>query len=187
MKGVVLVVVGSVLLGGCAGTESYFDGKTGTRMIDTGSVNAFNPSASLMEVERCEGEVVQAYEWEENYNDGTIIKHFHPEECKAEGGWKNVQAVGGYQPGYAMAPVTTAIGGGLFVLGMDRFGNKMNTSDTNVTQQGGGANSNSSSLGVGGQGGSAAAAASGGAGGNGYGFGGAGGKGGSVNYGKHRR
>lgn len=182
MKAGWMVAVCAMVLGGCAGTESYFDGKTGTRMIDTGTVNALNPSSSLMEVERCDGEVVQAYEWEENFNDGTIIKHFHPEECKTEEGWRNVKAIGGYQPGYALAPVTTAIGGAAFVIGMDRFGNKMNTSDTNVHQEGGGASARSDAFGQG----NSSAAASGGAGGNGYGYGGKGGRGGaggSVNNG----
>ena len=191
MKAGLLVVACAMVLGGCAGTESYFDGKTGTRMIDTGTVNALNPSSSLMEVERCDGEVVQAYEWEDNYNDGTVIKHFHPEECKAEGGWRNVQAVGGYQPGYALAPVTTAIGGAAFVTGMDRFGNKMNTSDTNIqndnnTSSNGG-NSLSSARSDAYSNSNAAAAASGGAGGNGYGYGGKGGSGGSVINKGHRR
>ena len=103
MKGVVVsVVVGAVLLGGCAGTEVYFEKTTNTQEIDTGSVNALNPSSSLMEVRRCEGPVVGAYEREQehNYGDGTtlVTKTYYPMTC--EGGWVEVGKIGGSQPGY---------------------------------------------------------------------------------------
>lgn len=148
-QAIVGIVLGAVLLGGCAGTEVYFDKKTNTQGIDTGSVNALNPSSSVLEVRRCDGPVVDAYTMEEEYNhaDGTayVTEVHYPMTC--EDGWVSVAAVPATQPGW-MTVWSSVIDGFAFVLGMDRLGHGIGdsgstTNNTNGSTSNGGQTINS--------------------------------------------
>ena len=177
MKSAVLVVVGSVLLGGCGGHSMEIVGNM--RYLYSHDINALSPSLTIGTVQECVKE--------EGYHEVTRIddKLHH---CYGQyvtraypyAGQKGYLDIGGV--------VEAGIYGTATVIAADKIGDgltKSGSKTSNINNTSGGT-ANSSSLGVG-TGGSATSAAQGGAGGNGYGFGGAGGKGGSVNYGKHRR
>lgn len=134
MKQIWMVVVVAMGLGGCAGVETYFDKDTGTQGIDSGSVNALNPSASVLEVRRCEGPVIAPYTTaeEHDYGDGTklVVEKHHPISC--ETGWVNVATVPATQPGWAT--IWNGIVDGFFwVWGMDRLGSGIGDSGSNTT------------------------------------------------------
>ena len=188
MKGVLLVVVGSALLGGCAGVETYFDKDTGTQNIDSGTVNAFNPSASVLEVRRCNGAVIEPYTTSEehDYGDGTklIVEKHHPISC--EGEWVNIATVPATQPGWATV-WNGIVDGFFFVWGMDRLGDGIGdsgstTNNTNGSTSNGGQTINSNANLNQAVSSSKSSAAS-----KSISRSSSSAKGGSVNYGKHRR
>lgn len=134
MKAGLLVAVCAMVLGGCAGVETYFDKDTGTQNIDSGSVNVLNPSSSVLEVRRCEGTVIAPYTTQEehDYGDGTklVVEKHHPITC--ETGWVKVAAVPATQPGWGT--VWNGIVDGLFfVWGMDRLGSGIGDSGSTTT------------------------------------------------------
>ena len=179
MKSAVLVVVGSVLLGGCA-ASSTLKLENGLLIEEAGQTNLFRPSLSVMQVSKCVEQEGVTTVIDIDGNSHTCYGKYVPIAVVQGTQAGSMTGLGG-----AMIQGGAIVGGAYLLADGIRDSGDRTTNTNNTSSEGGDSASLSSNrndnLNLN------TNAAQGGAGGNGYGFGGAGGKGGSVNYGKHRR
>ena len=181
MKGLVVsLVFGSLVMGGCTGPGMKLSSKGQFYNLESSSTGALDPSLKTLITFAC---VPEEGRYESVKVDDELAE-CHGRFVVLD---KNQAQQTGYMTGvFAAALQSGAFVGGMYLLGDGIGDSGSKTTNNNDTSSNGG-NSLSSARSDAYSNSNAAAAASGGAGGNGYGYGGSGGKGGSVNYGKHRR